>query len=199
MLALTLRKTLIMAVAPLGVSVAAYAAIPEIHVPIEPYVERLAIAGTALSLMVTPVIYFLQKIHENDNERSRASGSLYLELDDAFNGLDEKMHGNLRAVFLDNRIYYFTNRLLNHDFYDSLVNSGKITFIRPELQQIVQDVFQRIKDRNRMLRKIRELQETGAEPMLAYGYYEGLAEHEEYLIANLPNILQRLKNEYGIQ
>ena len=180
------------------IAFAAYAGVPEVYESSQPYVERIAMAATALSLMATPTYYFVQKWLNNRDERERASGSLYLELDDALSGLDEKQHSDLITVETDNRRVYFMNRLLNHDFYDSLVSSGKITFVRPELQQPIQDTFQRIKDRNRTLYKLQELWESGVRRSMAYVHYESLEEYEEYLIKNIPMVMSELKKEYNI-
>lgn len=180
------------------IAFAAYAGVPEVYEPSQPYVERIAMAATALSLMATPTYYFVQKWLNNRDERERASGSLHLELDDALSGLDEKQHSDLITVETDNRRVYFMNRLLNHDFYDSLVSSGKITFVRPELQQPIQDTFQRIKDRNRTLYKLQELWESGVRRSMAYVHYESLEEYEEYLIKNIPMVMSELKKEYNI-
>lgn len=182
----------------MAVALAAYVGIPEVYGPAGPYVERFAIAATALSLILAPGIYFLQKAYDRRDERSRASNSLYLELDDALNGPDEKNHDDLRRVRIKNRHIYFMNRLLNHGFYDSLISSGKITFVRPELQQPIQDTFQHIISRNEILYKIRELQESGAQADSAYPHYKSLAGYEEYLINNIPNLMHELKKEYGI-
>ena len=197
--ALATRTVVIAAAVALSTAaLAAYAGVPEVYGPSQPYVERVAIAATALSLMATPTYYFVQKWLNNRDERARASGSLYLELDDALDGLDERRHGNLTAVETGSRRIYFMNRQLNHDFYDSLISSGKITFVRPELQQPIQDTFQRIKDRNRALYKLRELQESGARESAAYAHYESLEEYEEYLIKKIPRVMSGLKKEYGI-
>ena len=193
-------STLLMvpAVAVLAMASATYVVIPEVYGPVGPYVERLAIVATALSLILAPGIYFLQKAHDRRDERSRASGSLYLELDDALNGLDENKQDDLREVELKNHHIYFMNRILNHGFYDSLISSGKITFIRPELQQPIQDTFQHIIGRNETLYKIRELEESGAQAESAHPHYESLARYEEYLINSIPKIMRELEKEYGI-
>ena len=129
---------------------------------------------------------------------SRQFSASLLELDDALDGLDEKNHGDLREVEIENRHIYFMNRLLNHGFYDSLISSGKITFIRPELQQPIQDTFQCIIARNEMLYRIRELQESGAQAESAHHHYKSLARYEEYLINNIPSIMRELEKEYAI-
>ena len=40
------------------------------------------------------------------------------------------------------------------DVYDSLISSGEINFLEHVIQQPIQDIFGRIKDRNRYINKI---------------------------------------------
>ena len=74
----------------------------------------------------------------------------------------------------DGEEVYFMNRMFNHDFYDSLAFSGKINFVKPELQQRVQDVFYHIKDHNSWLQKI-ELEDRQADDNRdVFRYHRGL-------------------------
>lgn len=50
-------------------------------------------------------------------------------------------------------------RSLNHNFYDSLIYSGKINFLDPSLQQPVQDIFKRIKMHNKYVDATLEMAE----------------------------------------
>ena len=97
-----------------------------------------------------------------------------------------------------NRNVYFMNRLLNHGFYDSLISSGKITLIGPELQRPVQDTFRHIIGRSEALHEIRELQEPGAQAESARPHYESLEGHGEHLIDSMPSIMRELEKEYGM-
>ena len=86
-------------------------------------------------------MYFAKRLHSDRMEAQRAATALYAELGDALNALDPRKHPNLRAARIGGETIHFTSRLLNHDIYDSLVNSGKITFLEIDIQQHIQDVF----------------------------------------------------------
>lgn len=161
-------------------------------------VERVAAIVATLSLTISPGLYFMRRLHSDMTERQMASRSVYMELRDTLHGLDPNKHPHLRVVSILNRPVYFMSRLLNHDIYDSLVNSGKITFIDIELQQSIQDVFQHVKDHNMALRKVREMQESGVEPFHAYHLYRKLEESERSLLHNIPLIMAKLKEKYSI-
>ena len=93
---------------------------------------------------------------------------------------------------------HFTSRVFNHDIYDSLVNSGKITFVDIELQQYVQDVFQDLKDHNMALLKVREMEESGASFSLAQELYRTLGDSEQDLLVKIPDILSKIEERYTI-
>jgi len=158
---------------------------------------------TIVSLGIAPIAYFVQRWHSDKSERKRASKNLYVELNDALDGLDETKHPNLKKVILpDKTEVYFMNRALNHDFYDSLISSGKINFLNSELQQPLQDTFQRIKDHNFFIGKIRNI-EDNARPnedisSKTSRYYKILSESETTLIDEIPQIQEKLKNEFKI-
>ena len=151
-----------------------------------------------------PGIYFWKKWQDSRNERSRATKNLHTELDDALDGLNERKHtGDLKKVDLPNdREAYFMNRVFNYDFYDSLVFSGKINFLPPEIQQPVQDTFQKIKDHNRHLRKIREIEDDAGEEedvsKKTTRYYESLSKIEEELLSDIPKVKEKLEEEFKI-
>ena len=46
----------------------------------------------------------------------------------------------------DGQNMFFVNRIFNHDFYDGLICSGRISFLKPDLQQKIRDVFKNIKE-----------------------------------------------------
>ena len=119
------------------------------------YISKWASMFAIISFGLAPAWYFWTKHQNEQDERSKASKNLYIELDDALDGLNEDKHPDLKKVEINDSEFYFMNRALNHDFYDSLVFSGKITFLRPELLQPLQDTFQRIKDHNFYIRQIR--------------------------------------------
>lgn len=165
---------------------------------------NLASLVTILSLGIAPTWYFLKKHQDEKDERSRASKNLYTELDDALDGLDYKKHSkDFKDVLLKNgNVVKFMNRALNHDFYDSLVFSGKINFLPPKIQQTVQDTFQRIKDHNFYIRKIRDIEDNAfpkedISPKTTR-YYEMLDKTEVDLLDEIPKIKEKLKEEFKI-
>lgn len=120
--------------------------------------DRLAPFIASVTVALAPFVYFLKTKHNENSERTRASRNLYAELDNTLGALDEKSHpDNFKVVeFEDGKECYFMNRMLNHDFYDSLVFSGRINFLPTEIQQQTQDAFQLIKDHNSFIRSIRD-------------------------------------------
>ena len=168
------------------------------------FLGKLASAVTIGSLIMAPAIYFFKKRQDVKDERSRASENLHTELENALDGLNEKKHQvNLKKVKLpDGKDVYFMNRMLNHDFYDSLVFSGKINFLPPKIQQLTQDTFQKIKDRNTHIRKIREIEDDADASedisQKTLRYYEILGKIEEELLADIPVVKERLRKEYKI-
>lgn len=161
-------------------------------------VERQAAAVTVLTLTLAPVVYFAKHIYSDKMKGRRASISLYAELSDALNGLDPSKHHDLRVVDVGGKAVHFTSRVFNHDIYDSLVNSGKITFVDIELQQYVQDVFQDLKDHNMALLKVREMEESGASFSLAQELYRTLGDSEQDLLVKIPDILSKIEERYTI-
>ena len=52
------------------------------------------------------------------------------------------------TIMVGEKITTYTNRFLNYELYDSLVYSGKITFLKFALQQPLQNIYQKIKNHN---------------------------------------------------
>ena len=166
-------------------------------------VEKIAAAVTIASLIMAPGLYFAKRLHSDKTEGERAATAVYMELADARDGLDPGKYRDLRVAELsDQTRAYFMSRLLNHDMYDSLVNSGKITFIAAGIQQDIQDVFQRIKDHNALLRKVRKMQEAGggqphAHPH-AHHLYRSLGITDDALLGRLPETMRMIEAEYAM-
>lgn len=161
---------------------------------------KVASIVTILSLVVTPLFYFARRWHESRSERRRASQNLYLELADTLDGLDTTRSADLRQVRLgDGEAVYFMNRMFNHDFYDSLVFSGRINFLKPELQQRVQYIFHHIKDHNYCLQKVRELEDVrGCDSGdVAARYYRMLDSIDNLLRDQIPELMVEFESEYG--
>lgn len=163
--------------------------------------DRLAPFITSVAVVLAPFVYFLKTKHNENSERTRASRNLHTELDNTLSALDEKSHPNSFKVaeFEDGKKYYFMNRMLNHDFYDSLVFSGKINFLPTVIQQKTQDVFQLIKDHNSFIRSIRDIEDrAGLDEDVSpktTRYYEALHRVEAELLAESGILLLKTKLE----
>lgn len=161
--------------------------------------NRLAQFIAIVTVALAPFVYFLKTKHSENSERTRASRNLHAELNNTLDALDEKSHlDNFKVVeFEDGKKYYFMNRMLNHDFYDSLVFSGKINFLPTGIQQQTQDTFQLIKDHNSFIRSIRAIEDRAgqAEDITpkTRKYYEELHRAEAELLAE--NGIHSLKSE----
>jgi len=149
---------------------------------------------TILSLGLVPVWY----IWKRGQDREQAFQNLARELGDALKGLDETIYPDLKEKKFDNKSYVFMRRRLNHDFYDSMIFSGKINYLKPDLQQIIQDTFQKIKDHNKYIQKISDI-EDNAEKNEDYSYkveryYEILEKTEVSLLDEIPKRIKELEN-----
>ena len=159
--------------------------------------------GTLLAVVVSVAIYFWRK----KAERSRASENLYLELKDALASLDGKRfsedvyYTSIKDQTGSDKTVYFMSRDLNHDFYDSLIYSGKINFLDPSLQQRVQDTFKRIKTHNKYVDMVLEMWErnNGIVPVAAHRYCEWVDYTEKRLRRELPEILQSLQSHFNLK
>ena len=192
----------------IGVSVALIIVLAGILLKLESmwggeFLDKWASIVTIISLVMAPVVYFWKKWQSSTDERARASKNLHTELDDALDGLSEKKHDDLKKVEIpDDEEAYFMNRMFNHDFYDSLVFSGKINFLPPKIQQPVQDTFQKIKDHNKHLRKIRDIEDDAGEDedvsKKTARYYKMLHKIEEELLSDIPAVKEKLEEEFKI-
>lgn len=164
------------------------------------YVTELLPVVAVFSVSASPVIYFWKKYYGDKRERKRASENICTELADTEGALDDP--DNLREAKYGTQTYFFINRMFNHDFYDSLIFSGKINFLPTELQQQTQDVFQKIKDHNLYIRKIRELEDSFASEEQIWSklkrYHKGLEARERDLVRDIPYIKEALRNEFEI-
>ena len=161
---------------------------------------------TTLAVVLAPFAYFLRTKRSEYDERTRASKNLYTELDTTLEALTVKNYPNsFKVVEYKNGVkYYFTNRMLNHDFYDSLIFSGKINFLPTAIQQKTQDVFHMIKDHNSSIRSIRAI-EDGADlnedvSPKTRRYHMSLHSIEVQLMAEdgIPMLKTKLRKEFKI-
>ena len=167
------------------------------------YVYLLAAIVTIISLSAAPFVYFIQKWHNEKSERKRASNNLCRELKDTLESLD-------REKFKDNAMYFktnndkeifFMNRTLNHDFYDSLIFSGKINFLKPELQQQVQNIFNQIKTHNEYLDLTRTVAIEKQEqfPKDTYEFYIWMDDNEKKLLKDIPIMIKNLEDDFDVK
>lgn len=166
---------------------------------IAPLASLAASVATIITVAVSAFKYFKHK----HTETARASQNLYLELEDTLASLDGRLHPrNFYKVSMtvneSNKIAYFMDRSLNHDFYDSLIYSGRINFLDPPLQQRIQDIFKRIKLHNEYVDVVRRMMEHNDNnvPIAAYKYCEWMDNAEKHLQQELPKILESLKDGF---
>ena len=121
---------------------------------------------------------------------------MFVELDDTLNALNETKHSDLITEESGNEEFHFMNRKLNHDFYDSLIFSGKINFLESDTQQPMQDIFQKIKDHNFYIRKIRNIEDCANLPgdttSKTLRYYKILSQDEKQLLKDIPKMKKEL-------
>ena len=166
-----------------------------------------ASVGTILSLVLIPIAYFY-KLNEKEKEQKQqiikeqklASRNIYGELLDAYEAIyGKKYPKDLLEIEFENKIVVFTNRFLNHDLYDGLIHSGKISFLIYELQQPIQDIYKKIKNHNYYIRHTYELQDKDQTDKISkniFRYYELLGDDEERLLEEIDMIMKKLKNEF---
>lgn len=167
---------------------------------------RLAPFITSVTVALALFVYFLKTKHSEYSERTRASRNPYTELNNTLDALDEKSYpDSFREVeFKCGQKYYFMNRMLNHDFYDSLVFSGKINFLPTEIQQKTQDAFQLIKDHNSFIRSIRNIEDSACPDedisSKTKRYYKELDRVEAELLDEngIPLLKTKLEKEFRI-
>ena len=167
--------------------------------------------ATLISLIIVSAIHFTtqkktkkEKQIKEAKELSQASSNLHRELKDTCEGLNRTVYKNDALSFEtpDEKEFFFMNRTLNHDFYDSLIFSGKINILRPELQQQVQNIFSQIKTHNKyieLVMRIKDETTDGRIPEKAYKYYEWLDSNEVRLLKDIPIMLKKLEKDFEIQ
>lgn len=155
------------------------------------------------SLGIAPAWYLWKRNKEQKAERKQASENIYRELEDTEESLDGDLYKEYAIQVKDSngKEIYYMNRKLNNDFYDSLIYSGKINYLKPELQQQVQNIFSRIKDHNKFLELVRTMQDATPDnsiPEKAFKYYEWLDLNEVILLKDIPLMKKKLKEEFKI-
>ena len=98
------------------------------------------------------------------------------------------------------------NRFFNHDFYDSLIFSGKINFLEPDLQQQIQNIFHMIRQHNEYLEitqrvrlaKQKHFDDQTQLPKEVYFYYIGMNRYEKELTKSIPDMMKKLNSKFHI-
>ena len=160
------------------------------------FLSKWSAVATILSVIGAPVLYFI-KMNEKEkelemvarDERQRTSSSICGEIGDALEIIKNDKYRCF--VVYGSKKVFFVNRFLNHDVYDGLAASAKISFLRPNLQQYTQHVFQRIRLHNHYLHHIIELQDTQSADLERH--YKLLEEYEAYLQKEIPRLAHELK------
>ncbi len=170
-------------------------------------VYRIAAIITILSVIISPSMYFLQRrdsekmiSDKEEREKKRASSNICRELQNTLDGLDRSKHHD-RAMHFETKSgenVFFMNRVLNHHFYDSLIFSGKINFLEPDLQQPIQDIFKVIKKHNEYLELTEKIRREKQElfPEETYDYYIWMDEHEKGLLEHIPIVIEKLESKF---
>lgn len=109
------------------------------------YLDRISAIITVLAFAMSPMIYFVKKWHDAMEAKGRTSENLHVELGDTRHAFEK----NLSITVVGDKGFCFINRFFSHDFYDSLIFSGKIEFLRSDILLPLQNVYQVIKDHNR--------------------------------------------------
>lgn len=174
------------------------------------FISKWASLITILSVIGVPIAYFSnqnkkeqERKQEGIDERNRASSNLHRELQDTIEALDRAINKENALSFIktDGKEVFFMNRTLNHDFYDSLIFSGKINFLRPELQQQIQNIFRQIKTHNKYVNLVMNMKDEtddGIIPEKAYKYYEWLDENEVKLLEDIPTMKIKLSEDFDV-
>lgn len=166
----------------------------------EQAIGNWASIATTSVIIVSVIKYFKNR----NKDRKQASKNLYLELKDTLNSLDGQKHKsdsysvNIKNEKGEDAEVYFINRDFNHDVYDSMVFSGRINLLEPELQQPIQDIFKRIKMHNKFLAATREMGTLeDPVPKESHPYYEWMDKNEIRLKGEIERMLGKLRGSFN--
>ncbi|ABK76954.1 hypothetical protein CENSYa_0318 [Cenarchaeum symbiosum A] len=164
-------------------------------------VSTLAAIGTIVTVVISAYKYFGKK----NAEKIRSIQNLYCELNDTLKGLDIlKYPHNVLSMKIDvsagnEKIAYFMNRSLNHDFYDSLISSGAIYLLDQDIQQTIQHIFRLIKTHNNYLeiamRMLRQPQPV-MEEIWPYVYW--LEQNQPRITMIIREVMDKLEERFMI-
>ena len=163
------------------------------------FLGKWAAAVTIISVGGSPIAYFARQSEKDgelrrqvDFDRKMISANLREEVRRTLGTMNDPNH--LMEASLGKKTVKFTNQLLHHGINDGLVSSGKIGFLSTDLQQEIQDVFQRIAYHNSYLQHVL----IPSEPQhVRFRYCEILAGYEKVLLRKMPQIVRGLRAETG--
>lgn len=150
---------------------------------------------TFLSLIITPVFFF-KCCRDKVSGRRMVSKNLRDEMSDTLHAMDHTRHPEnfVMVRFPDGKTFQHMSRSLNLDVYDNLIFAGRINFLRYSLQQQIQGMFRRIKERNRHVAEVGKMIALNQADQ-TYGLCEGLQEIEKRLLDEMPCTMRRLERD----
>ncbi len=162
---------------------------------------------TILSLVIVPITYFYKQYEKRKQleqqeyqKKYRTAHSMYREIWDALEAIKgDKYPENLLDAKFDDKKFTFTCRLLNHDVYDSLVYSGGILFLDYELQQQIQDIFNRIKYHNHHLKQLLDELKDAKTTNTVRKHCMELDNSERLMLKDIPRIMVKLEKRFGLK
>ena len=171
----------------------------------EIYLEKDALSNiaslvTIMSLVITPIFFFVKRWYDKKSERKMISQNLYGELRDTLDAPNTKQYSDsfFTLTFPSGEEIQCMHRLLNHDVYDSLIYSGKINFLRHNLQQRIQDVFKNVKAHNEYIIKIGEILIRDKTSTQLYDCYKQMENIETKLLKIIPGAIEKLAKDTKI-
>lgn len=170
---------------------------------IAPISQIATIIGTIVAMPVA-VFAIWKFIIEKNADKRRASENLYNELEDAVNALNSNdpknwLYANIKEKDGSVKTVYFINKRFNHDFYDSLIFSGKINFLESKIQQPIQDIFKLIKIHNEYLTHANHLimeRTDSTVPNDVFVYCEWMHENEPKMEKSIQDMMEKLKEYF---
>lgn len=121
------------------------------------------------------------------------------ELKDTLDALDRKKYPTTAISFTleDDTEVFYCRRMLNHDYYDSLIFSGRVDELESSVIQPLQDIFRTIKDHNDYLTRALHLEDDAPPetkiPYSAVSYFQWMDKNEKILVESIPKMIKKLE------
>ncbi len=117
-------------------------------------------------------------------------------MEDALDCLDRKKYSNSAISFVqDKEEIFYMRRIFNHDYYDSLIFSGRLDEIASDLIQPLQDIYISIKGHNTYLTRAMNVEDVSDVdiPGAAVSYFKWMDKHEKKLLKEIPKMIKKLQ------